>query len=613
MRGRQPAGPEFVQRLHGSAQSKRRLEIILRTITGELSFTQAGATLGLTTQWLHRLRQQALQAAVEQLEPRPPGRPRRPAAAGAAPAEEGERLRQELQAARLREEIALLLPGHVGQPAPKKAPRAGSGAPASRDAGPTAAPPEPPATGAGQTPWEDTAPMTTQRPNATSTPPAPLPDATAAAACPAVVADEPAGDRSAAAVAVPDSLLAPVSSGAGPAVLELSTHLQRLQERLSGQGGAAEPRPRDSAWQRGARALESAVRATGAALYLQLRQQGLPATTAAARLGVPARTLRRWQHPDGAAPQPLGLGRPLARCDADEANRVVGFLNGQGPWVGLPRLQAGFPPLPRAQLQDLLRCYRHLWASTHPCAGYVLHWQRPGSVWGVDFSQVAAPIDGEYRTVLAVGDLASGLQLCWRPVPGLTAAVAWAELQVLFIIAGAPLVLKLDNGSAFRSGWLKRWLRLWGVWPLYSPPGQPWYNGSIEASIGALKRRTAWQAMRQGHAGAWTSADLEAARSAANTTARPWGAAGPSPAEAWSGRRVVSQSEREGFGAEVRRLEAGARAEAGMAAEEELDHYAQAALHRGVLTTALVEHGLLSLTRRRIPQRIFGRKVANFS
>src|SRR5262249_37086453 len=83
-----------------------------------------------------------------------------------------------------------------------------------------------------------------------------------------------------------------------------------------------------------------------------------------------------------------------------------------------------------------------------------------------------------------------------------------AELQVLLTIHGAPLVLKLDNGAAFRSGWLKRCLRVWGVWPLYSPPGQPWYNGAIEASIGSLKKRTAWQAWRVGHEGEWSGADL---------------------------------------------------------------------------------------------------------
>jgi hypothetical protein len=246
-------------------------------------------------------------------------------------------------------------------------------------------------------------------------------------------------------------------------VLELSTHLQRLQERLFGHRGAPQPRPRDSTWQGAARALEREVRATGVALYLHLRHQGVPAAAAAARLGVPARTLRRWQQCDQAAAGPVWLGRPPARCDADEANRVIGLLNRQGPWVGLPCLQAAFAGLPRAELQDLLRGYRHLWANAHPCASTALHWHRPGTVWAADFSKVAEPIDAVYPYVLAVRDLASGLQLCWRPVPALTAAAAWAELEVLFTIHGSPLVLKLDNGSAFRSGWLKRCLGVWGV------------------------------------------------------------------------------------------------------------------------------------------------------
>ena len=111
MRGRKPPGPEFVQRLQGSATSKERAEIILKTLTGQLRFQEASALLGITPQRLHMLRQEALQALVDRLEPQPLGRPRQapaPAAAGAVPVASLER---ELEAARLREEIALLLPG----------------------------------------------------------------------------------------------------------------------------------------------------------------------------------------------------------------------------------------------------------------------------------------------------------------------------------------------------------------------------------------------------------------------------------------------------------------------------------------------------------------------
>jgi hypothetical protein len=117
MRGRKPPGPEYVQRLHGSAASKHRAEIILQTLSGELRFQEASALLGITPQRLHMLRQEGLQALVDHLEPRPLGRPRKAAVAAPAAAALVER---ELEAARLREEIALLLPGRAGAPAPEK-------------------------------------------------------------------------------------------------------------------------------------------------------------------------------------------------------------------------------------------------------------------------------------------------------------------------------------------------------------------------------------------------------------------------------------------------------------------------------------------------------------
>jgi hypothetical protein len=60
----------------------------------------------------------------------------------------------------------------------------------------------------------------------------------------------------------------------------------------------------------------------------------------------------------------------------------------------------------------------------------------------------------------------------------------------------------------------------------------------------------------------------------------------------------------------VRRLETEARCAGGIALDADLDHYQQAALHRRVLESALVQHGYLSITRRPIPQQLFGRKVA---
>src|SRR5580704_10719277 len=106
--------------------------------------------------------------------------------------------------------------------------------------------------------------------------------------------------------------------------------------------------------------------------------------------------------------------------------------------------------------------------------------------------------------------MASGYQLCWLPVLQPTTAVASAVLAKLFAEHGPPLVLKSDNGSSFRSQGMKDFVERAGVFSLFSPPHWPGYNGAIEAAIGSLKTRTANAAARQGRAGFWTSADVEA-------------------------------------------------------------------------------------------------------
>jgi len=119
MRGRLPAGPEYVEKLQGSPEAKRRLELILRTLAGTCRVQQACAELGLSEARFHQLRQEALQAALDNLAPRPAGRPAAPPADPrlAELAQDKEALRLELWAAQTREEIALVLP-RLAQPGP---------------------------------------------------------------------------------------------------------------------------------------------------------------------------------------------------------------------------------------------------------------------------------------------------------------------------------------------------------------------------------------------------------------------------------------------------------------------------------------------------------------
>jgi hypothetical protein len=138
---------------------------------------------------------------------------------------------------------------------------------------------------------------------------------------------------------------------------------------------------------------------------------------------------------------------------------------------------------------------------------------------------------------------------------------------------------------------------------LFSPPYWPAYNGAIEATIGSLKKRTELQAAQHGHPGLWTTADVAAARCAANVDC-PRRLHRQTPAEAWATRTPISALERTCFELAVARERFVARSECGLDQHEHLDHWRQADVDRIALTRALVGHDYLLFTRRRIPLTI---------
>jgi hypothetical protein len=125
MRGRKPAGPEYVEQLPGSALARERLKVVLATLAGQCRVQEACQQLGLSEARFHQLRTQVLCAGLESLEPRPAGRPAQvlsPAAAEVAALQEQLAAREvELRAAQARAEIALVLPQVVQRrPEPEK-------------------------------------------------------------------------------------------------------------------------------------------------------------------------------------------------------------------------------------------------------------------------------------------------------------------------------------------------------------------------------------------------------------------------------------------------------------------------------------------------------------
>lgn len=115
---RSTMGIEHVASLDGDAGTKERLEAVLETLSGRTTIEASCERLSISPARFHELRKAALAGALGALSPKPPGRPR------SAPTDspEVERLRTEiatlrcdLEASRIREEIAIVMP-HLIRP-----------------------------------------------------------------------------------------------------------------------------------------------------------------------------------------------------------------------------------------------------------------------------------------------------------------------------------------------------------------------------------------------------------------------------------------------------------------------------------------------------------------
>ncbi len=394
-------------------------------------------------------------------------------------------------------------------------------------------------------------------------------------------------------------------------------HMRRLgqfawsgvEEKPRRRGFTQQPRRRQEQALRGHVVTLSAV--FGEAVF---GEHGYTRQEQAALLKLSPRTLRQWEYDQAKATSlPVLLGRPVRRADVFERNQVIGFLDDLGPATGLPSLRFCFPEMRRAELEDLLRRYQRVWRQRHKEAIRVLTWLVPGRVWAMDFAEAPQAIDGQFPYLLAVRDLASWQQLLWQPVLAADAESTCLALAALFERHGAPLVLKSDNGSAFTAELTATLLEAHQVVALFSPPYYPRYNGSIEAGIGSLKSRTEYQAARQGRAGQWSWDDVAAAQAEANASARPKGEGGPSPEQAWAGRRPPTTEQRQRFAEALLRHREEERRSPGQPPAGALGQQEESAMERRAIQRALVQHGYLLFKRRRIPLPFRRKKVTELT
>jgi transposase InsO family protein len=292
---------------------------------------------------------------------------------------------------------------------------------------------------------------------------------------------------------------------------------------------------------------------------------------------------------------------------------VIHLLDEVSVHLGVPTLREHFPNMARAELADLVRRYRVVWRERNRQPLRVLHWTTPGRVWAIDFAEAPAPIEGRFPHLLAVRDLASGMQLLWRPIEAATADAAAAALDSLFASHRPPLAVKCDNGSPFGAAAVQDLLGRHRVATLSSPPLTPRYNGGIEAGIGSLKERTNAAAARAGHPAFWTPDDLAVAVSEANLLARPRGLDGPSPELIWQARTPIAEPERGLFRSRVRdalaeAVEANGRDGACESTAGKV--WSERAMARVAIRRTLETCGYLTYRRRRIPPPIRRQKTA---
>jgi len=374
--------------------------------------------------------------------------------------------------------------------------------------------------------------------------------------------------------------------------------MKAMDEALELKRAEARKTRRGPGRQRRRRTLEGMARKRAVAFGRWAKRRGLTAEDAVNLLCLAERTLREWEakwvaHRLRAVPR----GRKLERLSMESRSWVIGLLLFLGPQVGLRPLKRGLPGVARGELVDLQERYRRVYARLCPSVAHRLTWTVPGAVWAMDHTRTPCLVDGEWTSALGVRDLASGETVGMVPQDESAEAVITA-LEKLFVRDGAPLVLKADNGSAFKAEETRRFLEGRGVHLLLSPPRTPRYNGAVESGHRHLKVQAAHLARLAGRPGAWTWEDLEVARMLRNVLSFPRGQGNRSAEEVWRSRQPIPTDLRASFHQSVQEEAIVERKARGIAAEDALDRNTSEEINRAATGRALVAHGILMVRRR---------------
>lgn len=189
--------------------------------------------------------------------------------------------------------------------------------------------------------------------------------------------------------------------------------------------------------------------------------------------------------------------------------RAIALLLERRPRLGVPALRHEVPALPRNALAAYVRRWRRVQRRRRRRRLRKTLWTVAGAVWAIDGTWFDQAIESGSRRAFVVVELQSRDVLAVRAVAGERAAAAIAVLEELVRRHGAPLVLKLDNGSAFLAKRFRDFCRRHGITLLYSPVRRPSYNGSCEVSGRWAKHRAMVAAAGRGDGAQLRQEDLD--------------------------------------------------------------------------------------------------------
>lgn len=247
--------------------------------------------------------------------------------------------------------------------------------------------------------------------------------------------------------------------------------------------------------------------------------------------------------------------------------------------IGLPRLRRLIPGLPKNSTAAFLHRLKRISSRRLRRHWRKLLWLLPGGVWAIDGTWFDQPVGSHGRRALIVVELHSRKTLCVDSVPGERAGAVVACLRRLIAKHGAPLVLKADNGSAFRSEAVAALCRRHGITLLHSPVRRPRFNGTCEVS-GRWAKVRAVAAARQRGSECLSQADLDHAVTFVGVMPE------------------VDGGLRARFLAEVESQLAGVTAERGLADDEQVSDHVRRSLERVAVQRALTNCHLLSIEGR---------------